>query len=35
MISSEDIANVAAFLISEESKAINGQIITVDNGWSL
>lgn len=31
----EEVANAALFLVSEESKYINGSILTIDNGWAL
>ena len=34
-ITATDIANTAEFLLSPQSSAITGQIITVDGGWSL
>jgi len=35
MVRSEDIANLVAFLCSDESAMIRGQIITIDGGFSL
>lgn len=35
MLNSADIASVCAFLLSDESRAINGQNLVVDDGWSL
>ncbi len=35
MLNSKDIASVCAFLLSDESRAINGQNLVVDDGWSL
>ncbi len=35
MVQPEDIANVVAFLCSEESYMIRGQIIVIDGGMSL
>ena len=31
----EEVASIAAFLLSTESSYINGQVITVDGGWSI
>ena len=31
----EEVANAALFLVSDESKYINGSILTIDNGWAL
>ena len=35
MLDSEDLCGSLLFLLSEESKYINGQNIIVDDGWSL
>lgn len=35
MLDGVDVANVISFLLSDESKYINGQNIIVDDGWSL
>jgi len=35
MLSSEDVANTACFLLRQDSSPITGQIITVDGGWSV
>ena len=35
LLSGNDVANAALFLISKESQFINGQNIIVDDGWSL
>jgi 3-oxoacyl-[acyl-carrier protein] reductase len=34
LVSSNELARVIAWLLSEESLGINGQFISVDNGWS-
>ena len=31
----EEVANAALFLVSDDSKYINGSILTIDNGWAL
>ena len=35
LLSPGDINGLVNFLLSEESKYINGQNITIDDGWSL
>ena len=35
MLDTQDVVGAILFLISDESKYINGQSITVDDGWSL
>lgn len=35
LVTPEDIAKTVYFLASDDSKGINGQIITLDNGWSI
>ncbi len=35
MLSSEDVANTACFLLRQDSSPITGQIITVDGGWTV
>ena len=35
LVTAGDVARVVRFLASPESKGINGQSITVDNGWAL
>jgi enoyl-[acyl-carrier-protein] reductase (NADH) len=35
MLSAEDIAKTACFLLRSESSPITGQIITVDSGWAV
>jgi 3-oxoacyl-[acyl-carrier protein] reductase len=32
---SEDIANAVLFLVSDESKNMTGQSVTVDGGWDV
>lgn len=34
LVTSRDVARVVRFLASDESNGINGQSITVDNGWA-
>jgi 3-oxoacyl-[acyl-carrier protein] reductase len=34
LVSSNELARVIAWLLSEESIGVNGQFISVDNGWS-
>jgi enoyl-[acyl-carrier-protein] reductase (NADH) len=31
----EEIAKLALFLVSEDSKNINGSCVVIDNGWSI
>ncbi len=35
LVTTQEIANVVSWLLSEQSSGINGQFITVDNGWSV
>jgi len=35
LVTTNEIANVVSWLLSEQSSGINGQFITVDNGWSV
>ena len=35
MLNPDDISSVCAFLVSDKSRAINGQNIIVDDGWTL
>ena len=35
MLSAEDVANTACFLLRRDSSPITGQIITVDGGWAV
>ncbi len=35
LVTTNEIANVVSWLLSEHSSGINGQFITVDNGWSV
>ena len=35
LVTIKQIANVVSWLLSEQSSGINGQFITVDNGWSV
>lgn len=35
LVTIRQIANVVSWLLSEQSSGINGQFITVDNGWSV
>jgi NAD(P)-dependent dehydrogenase (short-subunit alcohol dehydrogenase family) len=35
MLSAEDVANTACFLLRRDSSPITGQIITVDGGWTV
>jgi NAD(P)-dependent dehydrogenase (short-subunit alcohol dehydrogenase family) len=34
LVTAQQLAKVISWLLSGESKGINGQFITVDNGWS-
>lgn len=34
LVSSNELAKVIAWLLSQESSGVNGQFISVDNGWS-
>lgn len=35
LVTTKEIANVVSWLLSEQSSGINGEFITVDNGWSV
>lgn len=35
LVTEENVANVATWLISDESKGITGQTINIDSGWSI
>jgi NAD(P)-dependent dehydrogenase (short-subunit alcohol dehydrogenase family) len=35
MLSAEDVAKTACFLLRSDSNAITGQIVTVDGGWAV
>jgi NAD(P)-dependent dehydrogenase (short-subunit alcohol dehydrogenase family) len=35
MLSAEDVARTACFLLHHHSSAITGQIVTVDGGWTV
>jgi len=35
MLSAEDIARMAVFLLRRDSSPVTGQVITVDGGWSV
>jgi 3-oxoacyl-[acyl-carrier protein] reductase len=35
LVTTKEIASVVTWLLSEQSSGINGQFITVDNGWSV
>ena len=34
LVTAQELAKIISWLLSEESKGVNGQFITVDNGWS-
>jgi NAD(P)-dependent dehydrogenase (short-subunit alcohol dehydrogenase family) len=34
LVTTEELARVVAWLVSSDSRGVNGQFITVDNGWS-
>lgn len=34
LASADEVAKIARWLVSEESKGVNGQFLTIDNGWS-
>jgi enoyl-[acyl-carrier-protein] reductase (NADH) len=34
-VPAEDVADAALYLLSPESRAVTGQTITVDGGWSV
>jgi NAD(P)-dependent dehydrogenase (short-subunit alcohol dehydrogenase family) len=34
LVTTEELARVVAWLVSADSRGVNGQFITVDNGWS-
>jgi NAD(P)-dependent dehydrogenase (short-subunit alcohol dehydrogenase family) len=33
MLEPGDVASVAAFLLSDDARAITGEVVTVDGGW--
>lgn len=35
LVTTNEIANVVSWLLSQQSSGINGEFITVDNGWSV
>jgi enoyl-[acyl-carrier-protein] reductase (NADH) len=35
MLSAEDIAKTACFLLRRDSSPITGQVVTVDGGWTV
>jgi NAD(P)-dependent dehydrogenase (short-subunit alcohol dehydrogenase family) len=35
MVEPEDVARASVFLLSDDSRAITGEIVTVDGGWSV
>jgi NAD(P)-dependent dehydrogenase (short-subunit alcohol dehydrogenase family) len=35
MVEADDVARAALFLLSDEARAITGQVLTVDAGWSV
>jgi NAD(P)-dependent dehydrogenase (short-subunit alcohol dehydrogenase family) len=35
MLSADDVANTACFLLRQDSSPVTGQVITVDGGWSV
>jgi 3-oxoacyl-[acyl-carrier protein] reductase len=35
LVTTKEVANVVSWLLSEQSSGINGEFITVDNGWSV
>lgn len=35
MVEAEDVARASVFLLSDDSRAITGEVITVDGGWSV
>ena len=35
LISADDVARAALFLLSDEARAITGDVLTVDAGWSV
>jgi NAD(P)-dependent dehydrogenase (short-subunit alcohol dehydrogenase family) len=35
LVTTKEIANVVSWLLSEQSSGVNGEFITVDNGWSV
>lgn len=35
LVSPQNVASIVSFLLSSDSKGINGQSLTVDNGWSM
>ncbi len=35
MLEADDVAQAALFLLSEESRHMTGQVITVDGGWTV
>ena len=34
-VPAEDVADAAVYLLSPESRAVTGQTITIDGGWSV
>jgi enoyl-[acyl-carrier-protein] reductase (NADH) len=35
LVSADDVAAAAVFLLADESRAITGQVIAVDGGWTV
>jgi enoyl-[acyl-carrier-protein] reductase (NADH) len=35
MLSAEDVAKTACFLLRGDSSAMTGQVVTVDGGWTV